>query len=94
MQGKRVNGLYCFEASNLPFQPTPETFLYGSTSFTNVPLFSLNNNVLSISIVESSSILQLWHKRLGHPSSKAVQYVLSSCNIPYSNNIPDFFSCL
>jgi histone deacetylase 1/2 len=55
----------------------------------------LHNSVLCNATTAKSKLdsdLHKWHVRLGHAHIKAVQSVLQSCNIPWSNKTP-FLPC-
>ena len=48
------------------------------------------NNVSTSALnTSNSSLVSLWHNKLGHPSSAVVTHVLRTCNIPCSNKMTE-----
>ena len=53
-----------------------------------------NNQVAAFSsFKKSSSLISLWHSRLGHPSAKIFSQQLSSLGISFSHSVLNNFSC-
>lgn len=75
LQGVVRDGLYIFD--NL--------FIPPSLSSTTSSLPTSAGSALVASKASSSSLFDLWHCRLGHPSSMIVSHVLQQCNLPFSN---------
>jgi hypothetical protein len=46
--------------------------------------FSMNHNNVALSTTVSN--VDLWHRRLGHPSNASLSYLLSKASIPCTNN--------
>ena len=86
LEGKLANGLYMFDKAQVQLQSVSS-----STPFhkeIKAPSFSgsdVNQSTVLLSNVNHNNSFELWHRRLGHPSSKVVQNVLSSCNIRLLN---------
>ena len=64
------------------------TLKEGLYQFNDVKILQKSSvpRVCHVSYKTVSSVFDLWHKKLGHPSSKIVTQVLSQCNIPSSVN--------
>ena len=94
-----VDGLYSFH--NLKLQGNPSLLMSTSASVPNVEFptsaATVNNtsNIVSNSNVTSSSSVNLWHARLGHPNDHVMKIVLKQCNISQLNkNITVLFLLL
>ena len=92
-----ADGLYSFH--NLKLQGNPSMLMSTSASVPNVEFptsaTTINNtsNIVSNSDVTSSSSVNLWHARLGHPNDHVIKIVLKQCNISQLNkNIIEFCS--
>lgn len=95
MDGKLRDGLYVFDKEHNQLQRTPlQSHTYSqSQSKSHVYLLvqSITHQANTCSAfmstrLPSSELYKLWRFRLGHPSCKVVQHVLSQCNIPFSMN--------
>lgn len=62
--GAVKDGLYCFDSLQLQSSPSSQS----------------HSSVLLVTKRCTSSLFQLWHSRLGHPSPSIVNSVLKSCN--------------
>lgn len=93
LRGTVKHGLYALEevqilqiVSSSSLQSRASSSI--QTHFSSVvPLNSLNKSSSSVS---SSHVYNIWHNRLGHPSSNVVKRVLKDCNISFNNNDSNF----
>lgn len=84
LKGILSDGLYKFSLHKPP-QPSRNKF----SSFNSSPEVcstSLDKHPSAATTSNSSSSIELWHKRLGHCAFDIVERALKSCNIPYNSN--------
>lgn len=94
MQGKLKNGLYQMELD------VPSKFSASSSQRSNFSNFNHPSVFLvesqhtcpsPIPLAKSESIIDVWHRRLGHTSKKILSQVLNSCKLSISlKNKVDF----
>ena len=92
LQGALHKGLYRLNFSNKA-REVPGQISHVHVSETKDPTdISQASPQNLVSSSKESLFFDIWHKRLGHPSSKIVTKVLSDCNIPFQmNKMPPFF---
>ena len=86
LEGKLDNGLYVFDRDQLRISSQPAA----STSVSSIA--PRNSFAFVVSNNANQNVYTLWHNRLGHPSSRIVKTVLSSCNIHVKDK-SDFEFC-
>ena len=90
LQGALKKGLYEF---GLPLKttngsrPTNDQSTHGNYScLSSVHSFKSNkcvNSLVNTATEDTTSVLHMWHKRLGHPSSQIVKSVMNQCQISF-----------
>ncbi|KAL6322290.1 hypothetical protein AAG906_005259 [Vitis piasezkii] len=81
LEGKLKGGLYAFDSSQIQLQKSAPSQVSLSQSVTS------HQSGLSANCQNGSSTVGLWHDRLGHPSFKIVQTVMSLCKLSKFNKI-------
>ena len=87
LQGTLHKGLYQFHLSKNLFGKASGLSLSNGQNELTCCTASLMHNVnsdLSVTTSSSFSVFDLWHKRLGHPTSKIVTQILNDNKIPFS----------
>ena len=90
LKGKLHNGLYIFDKSqvNLKLRSTlPAQSINTLSTSNSSSSHVVNTYTVLLSDAKPTNMFELWHRRLGHPSSRVVSKVLSLCNIHIPNNM-------
>ena len=83
MVGKVRDGLYAFDSSHLDLRPTQ--------SLSKPPSIVASSFSSKVCTASLSSTFDLWHRRLGHPSTTTIKNVLSKCNVAHINKMDSNF---
>lgn len=88
LHGSLKNGLYAF---HLPLKSSNSNNSVIKDSSSQLSVFHANLSQVSdfekcnvLSHTVDNKDLNLWHKRLGHPSLSTVNSIINKCNIPYT----------
>ncbi|KAL5762225.1 hypothetical protein ACOSP7_018489 [Xanthoceras sorbifolium] len=103
LQGTLRNGLYMFHLPLHKHSAVCPPSLSAASDFSTAIADSLTKkcyvsvcnksaSLLTVNAVVKSCLspLQLWHRRLGHPTSSIVQTILNQCNISFSKTVDSF----
>ena len=98
LEGKLKGGLYAFDSSQIQLQKSAPSQVSLSQSVTSHQFGPSANyqvfvHVSDLQSQNGSPTVGLWHDRLGHPSFKIVQTVMSLCKLSKFNKILPNFVC-